>query len=552
MNRLASGEALLQVAVLLGTANAGLAVTPMALPPAAQEAAKQIDRAALEAPVRMLADDLLEGRGPTTRGDQLTRVYLASTLELLGLAPGAPGGGYQQRFEIVGVASHTPPTWTFRAGGKRLDLSNQDDFIAVSGVQQPSAAIANAELVFVGYGIRAPEYSWDDFKGADVKGKVLVMMNDDPDWDPALFQGTRRTLYGRWTYKYESAAHEGAVGAIIIHTPPSAAYPWQVVQTSWSGVQWDLPRPAGGSLQVRGWTTEDASRRLLALGGFDLGALIKQARSRDFKPVPLGVTTSLAIPATISRGETGNVLGVLPGSDPALRDEVVVVSAHHDHLGVGKPDARGDTIYNGAVDNASGVAQVLGIARALLAMPVHPRRTVLFALVAGEEQNLLGSAYLAAHPPVPVDHLVADINFDAGNIFGKTRDVAEVGMGLSTLDSVLAAAAAVQNRVVTDEPFPEHGSYFRSDQFSFAKAGVPGLYFRAGVDYIGRPADWGRDTANAWLKAHYHQPSDELTPDWDFDGMIEDTQLGFYVTLAAADADQPPAWLPASSFPRLR
>jgi Zn-dependent M28 family amino/carboxypeptidase len=290
----------------------------------------------------------------------------------------------------------------------------------------------------------------------------------------------------------------------------------------------------------------------VALGGFDLGALITRARSRDFKPVPLGITTSLVIPAAITRGETGNVVGVIPGSDPVLRNEIVVISAHHDHLGVGKPDGRGDTIYNGAVDNASGVAQALAIARALVAMPTHPRRTIMLALVAGEEQNLLGSAYLAAHPPVPIDRFVADINFDAGNIFGRTRDVAEVGMGLSTLDGVLAAAAAVQNRVVTDEPFPEHGSYFRSDQFSFAKAGVPGLYFRAGVDYLGRPADWGRDTANAWLKAHYHQPSDELTPDWNFDGMIEDTQLGLYVALAVANADQPPTWLPGSSFPHLR
>lgn len=526
------------------------AVTPLDLPAGAREAAGQIDRGALEGPVRMLADDLLEGRGPGSRGDALARVYIASVLELLGLQPAAPDGGWQQRFEIVGVTSQTPPSWSFTAGGKQLELRDQDEFIAVSGVQETSAAIAGAELVFVGYGIHAPEYRWDDLKGTSLKGKVAVVMNDDPDWDPALFEGTRRTPYGRWTYKYEHLGEEGAVAAIIIHTTPSAAYPWKVVQTSWNGEQFDLPQPSRGRLAVRAWTTEDATRRLVALGGFDLDTLVKQARSREFRPVPLGITTSLVIPTKLTRAETGNVLGLLPGSDPVLRDEVVVFSAHHDHLGVGQPDGRGDTIYNGAVDNASGVAQVLAIAKAFKALPQAPRRSILFALVAGEESSLLGSYFLATHPPMPVERMVADINFDAGNIFGRTRDVAETGKGLSTLDEVLASAAALQDRVVTDEPFPEHGSYYRSDQYSFAKVGVPGLYFRAGVDYIDRPADWGRTTANEWLAAHYHQPSDEFAPDWRYDGMIEDTMLGFYAGLAVANADQSPTWLPGAPFHR--
>jgi len=543
---------ILMAAAVVGCALAASAAPPLALPPGAQDAAARIDRPTLEAPIRVLASDLLEGRAPTHRGDELAEVYLAGMLEFLGLRPGAAGGQWQQRFEIVGVDSHTPEGWTFAAGGKRLVLRRGEEFIAASGWQRPEAAIRDAELVFVGYGIQAPELGWDDFKGADVSGKVLMMMNDDPDWDPALFGGTRRTYYGRWTYKYESAARQGAVGAIVIHTTPSAAYPWAVVQNSWGGEQYGLPHEREGTLAVRAWTTEDASRRLVALGGLDLDALVKQARSREFRPVPLGVRTSLVIPTTISRGETGNVLGVLPGSDPALKDELVVLSAHHDHLGVGKPDARGDTIYNGAVDNASGDAQVLAIARAFAALPHPPRRTVMFAFVSGEESNLLGSEYLATHPPVPIGRIVADINFDAGNIFGRTRDVAIVGKGKSTLDDVLVAAAALQNRVVTDEPFPEHGSYYRSDQFSFARAGVPGLYFRSGVDYLGRPPEWGRETENAWLRAHYHQPSDELTPDWNFDGLIEDAQLGFYAALAVADADRAPAWNPGDEFARLR
>lgn len=535
---------------VVAAAVGGWAATPLTLPPGAREAAKQIDKGALEGPVRMLADDLLEGRGAASRGDALARTYLASVLELLGLQPAAPGGVWQQRFGIVGVSSHTPRTWSFEARDTQLELRNQDDFIAVSGVQEPRAEIAGAELVFVGYGIRAPEYGWDDFKGADLKGKVAIIMNDDPEWDPALFEGPRRTQHGRWTTKYEQAAREGAVAAVIIHTTPSAAYPWTVVQTSWTGEQFDLPHASQGRLTIRAWTTEEASRRLVALAGFDLDALIRQARSREFRPVPLGISTSLVIPTTITRGETGNVLGMLTGSDPKLKDEVVVFSAHHDHLGVGKPDGRGDTIYNGAVDNASGVAQVLAIARAFTALPQRPRRSILIALVAGEESNLLGSSFLATHPPVPVERIAADINFDAGNIIGRTRDVAEIGQGLSTLDGVLVAAAALQGRVVTDDPFPEQGSYFRSDQYGFARVGVPGLYFRSGVDVVGRPAGWGRTAANDWLRAHYHQPSDELTSDWVFDGMIEDAQLGFLAGLAVANADTPPAWLPGAPFSR--
>ena len=542
------------IAMALAWCVAGFATAaqPLPLPPGTREAVRRIDRPTLEAPIRVLASDLLEGRAPSHRGDEMAEVYLASMLEFLRLQPGAPGRSWQQRFEIVGVDSHTPDTWTFVAGAKRLELRHTDEFIAVSGWQRPQAAINDAELVFVGYGIQAPEFRWDDFKGADLKGKVLVMMNDDPEWDPSMFSGKRRTYYGRWTYKYESAARQGAVAAIIIHTTPSAAYPWAVVQNSWGGEQFDLPHEKEGSLAVRAWITEDASRRLVALGGFDLDSLVKQARSRDFKPVPLGVRTSLTIPTSISRGSTANVLGLLPGSDPALKDQIVVYSAHHDHLGIGKPDARGDTIYNGAVDNASGDAQVLAIARAFAALPERPRRSILFALVSGEESNLLGSLYLATHPPVPIERLVADINFDAGNIFGRTKDVAITGMGKSTLDDVLIAAASLQDRVVTDEPFPEYGSYYRSDQFSFANVGVPGLYFKSGVDYLGRPPGWGRETQNAWLKAHYHQPSDELTPDWNFDGLIEDTQLGFYAGLAVANSDQPPAWNPNDEFAHLR
>ncbi|TAM50053.1 MAG: M28 family peptidase [Acidobacteria bacterium] len=541
------------IVAALAVANVALAATPTAaLPAGAEQAAKTIDRAALAGPIRFLADDLLEGRAPSHRGDALARLYVASEMESLGLRPGGPGGGWEQRFPLVGITTKAPESWTFRAGGHEVGLHFWNEFIAASGVQAPSAAIADAPLVFVGYGIQAPEYDWDDFKGADLKGKVLLMMNNDPDWDPALFAGSRRLYYGRWSYKYESAARAGAVAAIIIHTTPSAGYGWSVVQNSWTGEQFELPAGGESRLQVRAWTTEDATRRLLAAAGYDLDHLIAQARSRDFKPVDLGIRTSLALANTLSHGETANVLGLIPGSDPTLGDQVVIFSAHHDHLGIGKPDARGDAIYNGAVDNATGVAQVLAIAKAAMALPERPRRSLLFAIVSCEESGLLGSAYYASHPTFPPEKIAADINFDAGNIFGRTHDVALVGKGKSTLDAVAAAVAALQGRVVTDEAFPDRGAYYRSDQFSFARIGVPGLYFKGGLDYVGREPGWGKRVNEAWLKAHYHQPSDEFSEDWNFDGMIEDTRLGFLAGLLVAQADAMPAWLPGDEFAGLR
>jgi Zn-dependent M28 family amino/carboxypeptidase len=540
-------------AVVILAVSGVLAAPPaLDLPPGTKDAANVIDRDTLEGPTRFLADDLLEGRAPAHRGDVLARSYVASVMQLLGLQPAAPGGGWEQRVDIVGITTHAPQEWTFHAGDKGLSLRFWDEFIAATGVQTPEVSVADAELVFVGYGIQAPEFAWDDFKGADLKGKMLVVMNNDPDWDPALFAGKRRLYYGRWMYKYESAARVGAAGAIIIHTTPSAGYGWQVVQNSWTGEQVELPDAGERRIKARAWTTEDAMRRLLALGGFDLDALVSKARSREFRPVPLGIRTSLDLTNTITRGQTANVLGMIPGSDPALKDQVVVFSAHHDHLGIGKPDATGDTIYNGAVDNATGVAQVLSIARAFMALPQRPRRSILFAIVSLEESGLLGSAFYAAHPTFPAEKTVADINFDGGNIFGRTRDVELVGKGKSTLDQVAEAAAVMQGRVVTDEAHPDRGAYYRSDHFSFARIGVPTLYFKGGLDFIGHEPGWGTKVTEAWNNAHYHQPSDQYSPDWNFDGMVEDAQLGFFAGLAVAQADAVPTWLPGDEFAKLR
>ncbi|HEX6900965.1 MAG TPA: M28 family metallopeptidase [Thermoanaerobaculia bacterium] len=526
--------------------------SPLHLPAGAEQAAKAINRDSLEGPIRFLSDDLLEGRGPGSRGDELTQAYLATTMESLGLQPGAQNGQWLQPFDIVGINATMPEAWEFRAGGQTVSLKRSDDFIAASGVQEPAANLRNAELVFVGYGIEAPEYQWNDFKGMDLKGKVLVMLNNDPDWDPKLFEGNRRLYYGRWTYKYESAARQGAAGAIIVHTTPSAGYPWQVVQTSWTGEQFELPAAGEPRIQVAAWTTEDATRKLFQAAGQDLAKLVQQAKSRDFKPVPLGVTTSLTLPVQITRKKTANVLGLLPGSDPNLKNEVVLYSAHHDHLGIGEPDKTGDKIYNGAVDNAAGCAQLLAMARAFTELPQRPKRSILFAFVAAEEQGLLGSEYLARNPPLPAGRIAANINYDGGNVLGRTKDLTFIGLGKSSLDQVVKSLADRQGRKLLPDQFPDRGFFYRSDQFNFAKIGVPAIYLDNGTEFIGKPADWGKQQVEDYEEHRYHQPSDEYDPKWTYDGMIEDAQLGFYAGLSIAENPTLPAWNPGDEFEAAR
>ena len=511
-----------------------------------------VTRAALEAPIRFLAADALEGRGPGTRADQLTRLYLATELEGLGYQPGGPNGQWQQPFDIVGIKADMPRTWSFQAPRNRIDLKWRDDYIAVSGLQSEKVNVDDAELVFVGYGIQAPEYKWDDFKGMNLKGKVLVMLNNDPDWDPKLFAGKRRLYYGRWTYKYESAARQGAAGAIILHTPESAGYPWQVVQSSWGGEQFELPAENEPRVQLKGWATEEATRRLLSAAGQSYDKLVAAAKSRSFHPVPLGIRTSVAFTTKLSRVQTANVAGLLRGSDPKLADEVVIYSAHHDHFGIGEPDASGDRIYHGARDNAAGCAQLLAMARAFAFLPERPRRSILFLFVGAEERNLLGSQYYALHPTFPAGRMAANINYDGGNIFGRTHDVTLISAGKSSLDQIAEAVAQRQGRVLKPDQFPDRGYYYRSDQFSFAKVGVPALYFDDGTDFIGRSPGWGRQKIEEWEQKQYHQPSDRLEGSWNFDGMIEDAQLGLLSGWLIAQADAMPTWNRGDEFEAAR
>jgi len=530
---------------------------PISIPPSwsgrERATAQLITADGLRAHTRFLADDLLEGRAPASRGGQLAVAYIHASLERLGLKPGAPDGTFLQTFPIIGLDSKvsTAPALLGPKGPLSPGLIPGDNFIITAGSQAPSASVKEAEVVFVGYGITAPEQAWDDYAGLDVHGKIVLVMNNDPEQDPSLFGGKTRLYYGRWTYKYEEAARHGAAGAIIIHTTPSAGYPWQVVQTSWSGEDFELPTEGEPRVALKMWMTDELAKRAVGLAGQDLDALRAKAMVRGFRAIPLGLKLTVGIQTRVRRLNTANVLAVLPGTDPKLRDEMVVFSAHHDHLGI-KLAKGGDSIYNGALDNASGVAAILTAAEALVRATPGPRRSVLFAAVGGEESGLLGSEYLARHPPVSTGRLAANINIDCINIFGRTRDVEAIGLAKSNLDELVTAAVHSQNRVVVPDQFPDRGSFYRSDQLNFARIGVPAVYLKGGLDFVGRAPGWGREHVDEYIRTRYHQPSDELGADWDFDGAVDDVRLLTIIALRIADQPSLPAWRKGDEFEAAR
>ena len=516
-------------------------------------AASAITSDALAGHIQFLSDDLLEGRGPGTRGDELTQAYLVSQFKSIGLKPSAPDGSWRQPVSLIAVKTTMPKKVAFRGASESLELNFYDEILANSGRPIPEVSLSDSELVFVGYGIQAPEYDWDDFKGVDFTGKTLVIMNNDPSDDPELFAGKRRLYYGRWDYKYDMAARIGAAGAIIIHTTPSAGYPFQVVQTSWTGPQSELKGRTGARLDVSGWVTDDAAKKLAKLGGHDLDELRAMAEKRDFRPVPLNVKYSIDLTCEIIEQNTANVIGLLEGSDPELSDEVVVYTAHHDHIGIAeKRDARGDNIYNGAVDNATGTSAILTIARAFANLPKKPARSILFAAVGAEEQGLLGSEYLAANPPMPAGKMAAVVNIDGLNTLGRSRDINFIGYGKSSLDRIVQGFAKLQNRVVVPDTAPDKGYYYRSDQFNLAKIGVPGVYLHSGIEILGKPQGWGKEQNEEWIKTKYHQPSDEYSEDWNLEGAVEDSKLLFYVGLRVAQEKEMPQWNPGDEFEAAR
>ena len=520
----------------------------------AEQAGAKIEDGFLRAHVKYLADDLLEGRGTGTRGGLLAAKYIASQFETLGLDPAAPDRTYFQPVEMIGIKSDPANKLQVKSESSSAEFKFGDEYVVSSEVEQPEIPI-NTDVVFVGYGIQAPEFNWDDYKGLDVRGRiVMIMVNDPPATaaEPNLFGGYALTYYGRWTYKYEEAARRGAAGAILIHTNDSAGYSWNVVRGSWSGERFGLVPEAGAqALKLKSWVTEEAARKLVSLAGKNLDQLRESAKMRDFHPVPLNVRVETTLKTAVRRVRAPNVVGILRGSDPVLKNEFVVYSGHWDHLGM-RLEQSGDNIYNGAVDNATGIAGILTIAKAFTALGTKPKRSILFLATTAEEQGLLGAAYYACHPLVPLQKTIANINLDSMNVLGLTTDIAPLGADRSTLGKVIAAVASENQVTISPDAHPEQGSFYRSDHFPFAKAGVPAVNFEPGSHFVGHAANWGEEQFNDYNQHRYHQPSDEYSPNWDFSGMVQQARLAFWVGLRVANAAEIPQWNKGDEFERAR
>jgi Zn-dependent M28 family amino/carboxypeptidase len=512
--------------------------------------------------VKALASDAFEGRAPGTPGEEKTVAYLIAQFKALGLKPGNPDGTYVQKVPLVGITPTAAPlTITGGKGAGPATLAWRDDVVAWTKRVTDEVKVDGSELVFVGYGVEAPEYQWDDYKGVDVAGKTLVMLVNDPPvadgktplaLDAKVFGGRAMTYYGRWTYKYEIGAKKKAAAVLIVHETGPAGYPFAVVQGK-TGEQFSSVTPDKnmGRAAIEGWITLDQAKALFGRAGQDFDRLKAQAATRAFTPVPLGLTAAMTIRNTMRRVESQNVVARLEGSDPAVKDEHVVFTAHWDHFGVGEP-INGDKIYNGAKDNASGTAALIETAHAFTALPKAPRRSILFLAVTAEEQGLLGSEYYAAQPLYPLAKTLADINMDALNVSGRTKDLVIIGLGASELDDYARAAAKEQGRTLKPDAEPEKGFYYRSDHFNFAKVGVPALNTDEGTEFLGKPASFGTDVRERYTADRYHKPSDEVTPDWDLRGLAEDVQLLFTVGYRVAQADTYPAWSPGSEFKAIR
>jgi Zn-dependent M28 family amino/carboxypeptidase len=508
----------------------------------------------IDAHLRFLASDLLEGRAPATRGGRIAEEYIATQLQAFGVKPGVGDSSYFQRVPID-VVKADPATIRVVASGKaNANLRFTDDVVVWPG-SATDASSARGELVFVGYGAVAPEYKWDDFKNTDVRGKILLVLVNDPPApasEPNLFGGKAMTYYGRWTYKYEEAERRGAAGMLIVHTTGPAGYPWHVVVNSNSTEHRLLlrdpksPPPIG----VRGWITDSAATALLAQAGLNMAQLRQQAESRDFRPVSTGIIIDASMKNSLQHMSANNVVGVVRGIDPKVRDEYVAYSAHWDHFGIG-PVVNGDSIYNGAVDNASGVATVLAIAHAA-AEGVKPRRSQLFIFVTAEESGLLGSAYFGEHPTVPASKIVAALNMDVVNVNGRVRDLNVMGDNKSSLGPTLAQMVRAQGIRLSPDAHPEAGHFYRSDHFSFAKAGIPAISIGPGVDFVGRPAGWGQKQAEDWTAHNYHQPSDEYRSDFDLTGAAQLGDIVYRLGLAIGNARTVPTWNADAEFKAMR
>ena len=494
--------------------------------------------------IRELSGDAYEGRAPGTRGEEKTVAWLSTRLKAMGLLPGNPDGTYRQTVPLFGFTSR--PEAAFRRGDDALRPKFPSEFVAMSRHASTETAVTASELVFVGYGIKAPEYRWDDYKGLDARGKTLVMLINDPplpdrkhpmELDESMFKGRAMTYYGRWTYKYEIAAKLGAAAVLIVHETDAAGYPYGVLSGSFGQEQFELRGSSAGRVAVEGWLSLDTAKALFSLAGKDFYDMKAAALDRGFKPVPLGVAFDARVENTFREIESPNVVAKIPGSDPKRKDEFVVYTAHWDHLG---KDDRG--IYHGAVDNASGVAAFLEVAAAFQRLPKAPARSILFLATTAEEKGLLGAEYYTLHPLYPLADTVADLNFESLNAWGMTTDLRLNGLDLTTLGRVAEGVAEAQHRELLGDPMPEKGSFFRSDHFPFARAGVPALDLGPGMYVIGEPQGFGRRKREEFIALDYHKPSDEVKQGWDLRGMAQDAQALFRIGYAVAESKSRPEW----------
>jgi Zn-dependent M28 family amino/carboxypeptidase len=507
--------------------------------------------------IKTLSSDEFEGRKPGSAGERKTIAYMQQQFQQMGLKPGNPDGTYLQNVPLAGITS-TPQT-DISVKGRKLALTGKKDYIALSSRYVPEVDVKGSDIVFVGYGVVAPEYGWDDYKDVDVKGKTILMLVNDtaiPDpsdpskLDEKMFKGSAMTYYGRWTYKYEIASQKGAAAAIIIHETGPAGYPFEVVAGSWGGENFGIQRPDNnmGRVPVESWMTYAKAGELCRMAGLDLAALKRAALQKDFKPVTLpGGKASFKIENTLRKIDSHNVVAKLEGSDPELKDQYVIYTAHWDHLGR-DPLLKGDQIFNGAADNASGSAGLLEIARAYAKLSTPPKRSILFLSVTAEEQGLLGAQYYATNPLYPLKKTLADINMDVLNTWGKTKDMTIIGLGNSTLDDTAGEVLKEHGRTVGGDPDPGKGSFYRSDHFEFAKEGVPALDPDPGVDYIGKPADYGKQKRDYYTENDYHKPSDEVKPDWDLSGAVDDLRIYFEIGYKVAQDSKYPEWKAGTEF----
>ena len=508
----------------------------------------QVSGDRIRAHVKYLASDELDGRGVGTRGETLATNYIASQLEAEGLKPAGGNSTFFQQVPMVGSTTQPEATLTVEGKGRETKLNFEKDFVGTAFSQQPQNDF-DAEAVFVGHGISAPQFGWDDYKGADLKGKVLIFFtNEPPSQDPEFFGGRALTYFGRWTYKFEEAARRGAVAAIIIHTTPTAGYGWPVVQSSYSRERPELKlKPGQNGLKLAAWVTQDAGARLMASTGKTLDQLLAAADKKDFRPVPLEFHIHGHVPVKLRDLPSRNVVARVDGSDSAGKSQAVVFSAHWDHLGVGIP-VNGDKIYNGAVDNATGCAILLELARVWASLPEKPKRSALFLFVTAEESGLLGSEYFGEHPVIPAGQIAADINYDALFPFGRTRDVSLTGAERTTLWPMVQREAKRFDLTIVPDAEPEQGHYYRSDHFSLARVGVPSFSISPGADYYGKSSEFGKKVFEEYNSKHYHQPSDEYHDDWDVSGMKQMADFGLALGLDFANTPKMPTWNAGDEF----